>query len=648
MLKKIFLPSASVIIMLKGITGLQAMLPIEEVTKTMPPANKRRHKELAKPEGIHYKDRVNLIREINKSDAELTNALNNRTRIHAELEAEKKELEALAPQAGFTLEAISILRDEDCFLNRVTMQDAKAYGNLSTLVYDIDQQKMLKNVSATVTELDRQIAAHLDQISFLENRQKELGGVVKSPKEFDKFKKSLSVFGINFNEKANLSDVQDAIVGKISEVQKKYTALQRQKDAQGTQYLKEAQKVFANNLQGMNYEVEGVFHRNNGEFSGAAAYDKEHKKLVLSFAGSKSTMDWVKNIFGWNRKLSKGHGLLSNIAFHSGFGSHLDDNADSFFSFMRGWLEKFKAENPEEALELVGTGHSLGGSIGEIFSAAAKEMAEAMGIKVKLGIMTFGSPNTVNAATLDNYTKIIGGAGNVLRFAHSFDPVPKIVFWKSAPGGVTIEKDTSLFYDVNGVLELPIRVNPHSADDYYHASEKAFEEWEKSFSTLKGRFQNFTQLEQQEREINQQIGLVSKNAHEKLVELVNQDKISAATFADEYDEYVAQQRAEVDTLTKELKALRREIRQRLSTKEKSSRFNLIRLVSTETPKADLTIKEKEELSKKITDLRQRINEKNNFIESLSAEQAWKPYVEEIQAEFARLMESILSDSKSLM
>lgn len=360
---------------------------------------------------------------------------------------EKETLKGIAEKAGFTSSSVEVLKDKNCFLNTITKKDAKEYGNLSALVYDIDQKKTLGKANTKITKLDRDISTKLGEVAMLEEK---FSSISKSLDKFDTFKKSLKVFGIELDKSATVADVQRAINTRINAIEEEVGRLQDQKSVENTNYLAEAKRVFGRNLQGMKYDIEGVFHRNNGEFSGAAAYDKDNHKLVLSFAGSKSWGDWTKNLFGWNRKLSKSHGLLSNISFHGGFGSHFDDNADSFFSFMKSWLTRFKTENPEQTLKLVGTGHSLGGSLGEIFSAAAKEMAESLGIKVDIGVMTFGAPNTVNANTLDNYTKVLGGAGNVIRFAHSYDPVPKLVFWKTAPGAVTVKGDTSLLYDVNG------------------------------------------------------------------------------------------------------------------------------------------------------------------------------------------------------
>lgn len=426
--KKLLFHTASISMLFHGLTGAYAKAQDIDDDKSGMAISKPIGPKLdLKPlQKIHFEERVELVKQLNKKGDEYTAANKERQRVHNEIKVEKETLNRFAKAAGFTTDSTDILKNQNCFLNAVTKQDAKEYANLSALVYDIDHKKSLGKTPSQITKLDRDISIKLDEISML---QEKLVSITKSSsvKEFESLKTSLKIFGIVLDKQAGVSDAHRAINNRITTVETEVSELQAKKSVENTEFLAEARNVFSRNLQGMKYDIEGVFHRNNGEFSGAAAYDKDNHKLVLSFAGSKSWMDWGKNILGMNRKLSKSHGLLSNISFHSGFGSHFDDNADSFFSFMKSWLTQYKETNPKETLTLVGTDHSLGGSLGEIFSAAAKEMAENMGIKINLGVMTFGAPNTVNANTLENYTGRIG-EGNVLRFAHSYDPVPALVF----------------------------------------------------------------------------------------------------------------------------------------------------------------------------------------------------------------------------
>lgn len=73
-------------------------------------------------------------------------------------------------------------------------------------------------------------------------------------------------------------------------------------------------------------------------------------------------------------------------------------------------------------------------------------------------------------------------------------------------------------------MELPVRVNPHSSDDYYHASEVVFQEWERNLNPLKAQLARIAQLESTERATEDVIGLIAGEAHRLLSDLANQDK----------------------------------------------------------------------------------------------------------------------------
>lgn len=397
------------------------------------------------------------------------------------------------------LDGLDDFFNQDSFLKRVSQNDVETYGNFSAAIYNVgddDQKQKNTKASEASTKIDREINDIYDQIDVLKKRQKDITKRSKTTKNVLDFlrveRKNLGALGVSFsdNDAVTFDVITQRIREKTTALQTRSDELNRQSKMEKTQYLNSAKNLFDTNLKGKDYDVAGVFHRNNGEFSGAALYEKDKNKLVLSFAGSKSTLDWVKNLFGWNQKLSSKHGLLQNISFHSGFGSHLDDNAESFFAFMRTWLSDFKKQHPGETLELVGVGHSLGGALSEIFTAAAKQIAESMDIPVKVGVMTFGAPNIVNKESLENYNDIMGGGMNIMRFEQGFDPVPKAVFWKTS-SGASIQKDVSLFKDVNGTMMLPINLNPHKAEEYYHSASKVYGLWLNDFKSAESAHKQY-------------------------------------------------------------------------------------------------------------------------------------------------------------
>jgi hypothetical protein len=615
--------SAGVGLILKGIFvphAAQASTVGEDET-----SKSSRTSSHARPKKIHFNERIDLVNSLNQQGTQLNAQKKHLSQIEARLAAQKQELEKSASLAGFSGDSSQILRDQNCFMNRVTVEDAAQYGTFSSLVYSIEKNKDLVKASTKTTQRDREISVKQQEIDML---AKEILHIPSDHKGLKNFVKNINrTIGSKLDvEDSTYAQIQETINGRLDALHKEVDALQQAKTLADSVYIEAARQRFALNLQGMNYEIKGVFHRNDGQFSGVGAYDKDKKKLVLSFAGSKSLSDWAKNLFGWNQKLSSRHGLLSNISFHSGFGSHLDDNADSFFSFMRGFLEDFKKDNPNGTLNLIGTGHSLGGALGEIFGAAAKELAASMGVKVDLGIMTFGAPNTVNQNTLGAYTKLIGGAGNVIRIAHSYDPVPKLVFWKSAPGALSIEEDNSLFKDVNGTMMLPVNTNPHNSDEYYHSAGLVFSKWQEKLSPVKAYLGAVQNLEAQKEEAEKSIGQIASQAHQLLMDLANQDKNSADIFEDEYEHYVSQQQEELKPLQGSLRALSRDL---ASRKEKGDVF---------------TFQEQEDFMNQIRALQKKVADKQDFIKNLQKDTAWRGYANQISDEFDRLMSEISSDS----
>lgn len=490
---------------------------------------------------ISFKEREALSQKAHMLMDQLDAVHKTANSAQAKLDEENANFASLVKEMGISDAGIESMKDDKSFLSRLTAESAKTYGTLSALVYDVDANKSLGKANVTSTKLDRDISALMETVSDLEAFAKAIP--TTKAKDFKKFVKNLSIYDINLPEAATVQDVRVAIALKLTNLDGQIKDLEAQRLRASQEDLNKAREAFAGNLQGMNYDVRGVFHRNNGEFSGAAAYNEDNKELVLSFAGSKSTMDWVKNLFGWNAKMSYSHGLLSNISFHSGFASHLDDNAASFFAFMRYFLEDFKKTNGEGAtLKIVGTGHSLGGAIAEIFAAAAKQMGEKMGIKVDLGVMTFGAPNLHNANTLKNFHAITGGAGNVINFTQAYDPVSSIVFWRGK-SGATVSGDTSLMRDTNGTLELPVRMNPHSIADYYHAVDAHFAALQEKMNPVRAALARINTLEGELNKSKASVAELTKEGSATVTLLACHDQDSAAKFADESEAYIAGQNA---------------------------------------------------------------------------------------------------------
>ena len=580
---------------------------------------------------ISFEEREALSKQAHQLMDRLETAKQTKSKAQGELDELSASFTDLVKGMGVSQAGVESFKDENSFLNRLNRDSAKTYGTLSALVYDVDANKSLGKANVASTKLDRDISALMQSVSDLEAFAKAIPTTKESA--FKKFVKNLSIYDITLPEKATVQDVRSAIAVKLTNLDDQIKSLEGQRTRASQEDLNKAREAFAGNLQGMNYDVRGVFHRNNGEFSGAAAYNEDNKELVLSFAGSKSTMDWVKNIFGWNAKMSYSHGLLSNISFHSGFASHLDDNAASFFAFMRYFLQDFKDKNGEGAtLKIVGTGHSLGGAIAEIFAAAAKQMAEKMGIKVDLGVMTFGAPNVHNANTVKNFHAITGGAGNIINFTQAYDPVSSIVFWRGK-SGATVSGDTSLIRDTNGTLALPLRANPHSIADYYHAVDAHFAALEEKMTPVRAVLSRMRALEREIEASKMSVAQLSDEGSKIVTCLARHDQDSAAAFADESEAYLAAQ-------NKALEATQDTMRQ-------------VKVVLTAAVEQNQPLMIQTQLEERLKVLEAQVSIQEAYMKALLAQTTWRDYAaklrERAQSRVAQFGEgSILLDAQQVV
>lgn len=176
-------------------------------------------------------------------------------------------------------------------------------------------------------------------------------------------------------------------------------------------------------------------------------------------------------------------------------------------------------------------------------------------------------------------------------------------------------------------MELPVRINPHSSDDYYHAAEKVFEDWEKSMTPLKAQLKLVSDLQNEEKEIETTIGKISTEAHQAFVNLAVQDQLSAAVFEEEYQSYIKKQQKESEDIMRDFRTLARQI----------SKVTL----------ENATLSDKQQLLEKYKELDNRIKEKKAFIKSLQNDMAWETYVEQISDEFAAIQAHIAAESMFL-
>ena len=409
------------------------------------------------------------------------------------------------------------------------------------------------------TELDAKISSELLVIEALKEHQKKLinissGKTKGADIKLESLVKSIRLIdkSIELDKKSDIASISMVLSTQISQRSAQLKKLEADKKIQDDTTLQAAQAILDGNLLNNKYRVEGVFYRNTGEFSGLALYNQEENKLTLAFAGTKSSVDWLKNFFGWNGYADAKGGYFSDVKFHSGFISHFNDSFDSVMTGVNRWVEDYqqtREKTVKNPLVIEGTGHSLGGTQAAIFALAAKQLFDQKNVGAKVQAVTFGTPNMVHGASVEKLNMLFGGAGNFVRFEDSYDVVPVAAFWKDNPG-INIRYNPGLFHDINGNLEIVPR-NTHSSEDYYRFSATALKLWKEKVDSLKPFADNIVLTKNT-------IDIIGKNnldlvqeANKKMVELSQLDSNNMKNFAEQFESYQSDMKLKIESLRKE-------------------------------------------------------------------------------------------------
>lgn len=414
----------------------------------------------------------------------------------------KKQLNTMAADK----ELLDVMEDDNCLLNRLNSDEVQKYGVLSAAVYHKLYEKRVSVKRSSAANKTERLAADLQKsIDSLRELKEAVRGVFNT-NDIEKEGHKLSRRQNNLVKTLKAHDIQlengvdldirgqeitsiNRVIGKIdTQLESKYNELRLTKQTlsgQNSDHFEAVKQALNLNTFARGYEVQHILYRNNGELSGIVLFNKETAELSFVMAGSKSTMDWVRNFCGWNSNTSLHHGNLAGLHVHAGFAASFEDTMNSFNAFLPSFLEDWKKENPNKKLSIVGTGHSLGGALATLFTLTAIDMAQKQGIELnKKGTVTFGEPNVFNAADLERVVEKAGGKGNFLRIQDKLDPVPHAAFWRSSPG-VTIRANAGFFTNQAGVMQLPVRFNPHSTDHYGHFADLVFTRYKEKMNSLK-------------------------------------------------------------------------------------------------------------------------------------------------------------------
>jgi hypothetical protein len=511
----------------------------------------------SKEAGDIFSERDKMVLSIYNSHLQVADLIEQQNRLHQQIGAEDLDTRIQEEQKkiGASDELLKIMSNKDAFLNQLSVTDSQTYGALSALAYSEFVKENLEKIPQR-TETDLAVVSYHRALENLNVYGEKLNKIIsntapsKIKSEIDAFVKGLDeVFGIKLSNYTQ-DDIVVAIEKKKQEIQNNIAHFKNQAAIEQTEEIKRLQQLLQQNRFAKHLEVQGIFYRNNGEFSGFAAYDREKHQLSIVFAGSKSTGDWMKNFMGWNAKASSRRGLLTNMNLHAGFLSHLEDLSDETFEAAYRIIKNLSNQKQAKKLDIVGTGHSLGGALATLFTASAKEMAVSMGIDVNARGCTFGAPNMVHSGSVDKMNELFGGAGNWVRFENSLDPVPVACFWKDNPG-VSIRYNAEFFYDKAHALQI-FGQNPHGSENYYHSIETHMDEWKKSTQQLLELVSKKEAMKQKSAELKAKADALLAEIQKNMIAIIDFDQKNNTQLAQTRNWHLAQLETQVNGSKKAL------------------------------------------------------------------------------------------------
>ncbi|QRD81528.1 putative lipase precursor [Aspergillus flavus] len=165
---------------------------------------------------------------------------------------------------------------------------------------------------------------------------------------------------------------------------------------------------------------------NEEDIRGFVAVDDTHRLLIVSFRGSNSVRNWIKNFQFWKIDEPGPRGFWDKL-----FGSDKPQSGNDICScgihsgFYRSWqLLKpdvmdalTRAREAHNDYHVVVTGHSLGAAIATIAGAYLRTM------QIPCDIYSYGSPRVGDA----RFAEFVSAQqGLTTRITHGYDPVPSL------------------------------------------------------------------------------------------------------------------------------------------------------------------------------------------------------------------------------
>lgn len=172
--------------------------------------------------------------------------------------------------------------------------------------------------------------------------------------------------------------------------------------------------AFIKRMKEMGYDV---LHQFNGNRDSSGAILKCEKTIVVLFKGTDSLDDWKVN---FDAKLSDAHEDNKKIKVHNGFYDTLLEDKEGGVKIFNT-IKSIIGDQGDD-IDLVITGHSLGGAMATLFAYKVHEEFNIQGVHV------YGSPRVGNKHFAYDYNNKLSNV--TIRFWNGADVVPSVPFWK--------------------------------------------------------------------------------------------------------------------------------------------------------------------------------------------------------------------------
>ncbi|AJI45021.1 hypothetical protein IBE11_08210 [Francisella tularensis subsp. novicida] len=432
------------------------------------------------PELVNISQQLDDIHNLELNEADLTQKMD---KLQSDLSKSKKDLELESSGSYLNLYHWFVNRKQSGYLSKydytsfpadslyrkIKPEEISMYARLTSEVYDMSKEAALSPDDETYNDTQ-------ESINFYEN----LLGKVKdklSRKEINKIIKEAEGYDNNLLLDKKVSNVK-SLKTNLREIIKNLKKEQNKEKSLDNQFVKNLKgSVIFDELATSEFEIVNILYRNNSELSGVILYSAKENKMIIVYAGSKSTSDWIGNLQAWgstgNAKHNVGEGGFS---IHKGIETMYTKELTPVKKSIKEFIDKYSNTTPPEIIVL---GHSLGGSLSTLMAYHIKSHILPVYAKnnpvienAKVYNISFGAPRFVDSKGAKIIEEKVG-KGNIIRFWNARDLVPSIMLGSLNSKHVGI--DIPLKDRFSHEWYKPILTH-HSMQRYWNLSKESFEE----------------------------------------------------------------------------------------------------------------------------------------------------------------------------